>query len=189
MIERCGLSVPAHVEPNDDTHDMPGFQAYQAGELSDPEYFVQMADYLGFSIDDARRVHASMIIGPYPGVFELVQDLNADGLITGCLSNTNAPHWADLAISGRFPAVLAMKIRLASHEIDAVKPNPRAFEAFVQACGRTPGEIQLFDDSLANCLAAERLGWHALRIDSMGDPAAQMRRELVRNGLLAGVRS
>jgi HAD superfamily hydrolase (TIGR01509 family) len=104
--------------------------------------------------------------------------------VTGCLSNTNAPHWEELAHSHRFPAIRAMHHRLASFEIDASKPDPRAFKAFETATGCSGSEILLFDDSQANCDAAVWLGWQALRVDPHGNPAEQMRTELRRVGAL-----
>lgn len=129
------------------------------------------------------RVHCSMLIEPFPGIIEIVQELNDDGVITGCLSNTNAPHWHELAESGRFPAVLAMRIRLASHEIDAAKPDPRAFHAFAAASRCESSEIVLFDDSQANCDSAAQLGWTTFRIGHESDPASQIRDHLATLGL------
>jgi len=185
MLGRCGLPVPKHISQGDDIHKMPGFEAYQAGDLTDEQYVAGMARYIGgISIADAMRVHRSMIIDAYPGVFEIVEKLNDSGIITGCLSNTNAPHWEDLAESGRFPAITAMKVRLGSHMIGAAKPDPRAFRAFEAAVGCRSAEILLFDDSPVNCEAARGLGWNAKRIDATGDPARQMRSAL--NAFVSG---
>jgi len=160
MLERCGIPIPADILPTDNIHSMPGFDEYQAGDLTDDQYFEQLGKYLGgISSEDAQRVHLSMLIEPFPGVLEIVHQLNAKAIVTGCLSNTNAPHWHDLAESGRFPAIQAMRIRMASHLIDAAKPDPRAFECFLDACGLPPAQVLLFDDSQANCVAAAELGW------------------------------
>jgi putative hydrolase of the HAD superfamily len=176
MLRRAHLPVPAHIGEDDEIHAMPQFEAYQAGELTDAEYMRLLAAYLGgLPVGQAEEIHLSMLIEPYPGVLEIVEELNAAGIVTGCLSNTNAPHWQDLALNGRFPAVVAMKIKLASFAIDAAKPDSAAFRAFEQACGYAPEAIVLFDDSLINCQAAEALGWSALRIDPAADPARQMR--------------
>jgi len=173
------MPVPRHISDDGDIHLMPGFEEYQAGDLSDDEYIAAMARHIGgISLEDAMRVHRSMIIEPYPGVAEIVGELNEAGIVTGCLSNTNAPHWEDLAESGRFPAIDAMKVKLGSHMIGAAKPDPRAFHAFESACGCRPAEILLFDDSALNCEAARKLGWQALRIDPTSSPADQIREAL-----------
>src|SRR5437868_5047357 len=105
MLQRCGLPLPSHIKPQDDLHAMPQFDAYQAGDLTDEQYFAALAEYLFVSVADAERVHCSMLIKPFPRVLEVVQELNASGVITGCLSNTNAPHWHELVESNRFPAI------------------------------------------------------------------------------------
>lgn len=174
MLERCGLPVPPNIDRQDDLHCMPTFDAYQAGELTTEEYFHHLAQYMSISVGDAERVHCSMLIEPFPGVLEIVEGLNAKGIATGCLSNTNAPHWHELAVSGRFPAILAMKVRLASFEIDAAKPDPKAYATFEKAIGCPANEILLFDDSPSNCAAALARGWTAVRIDPNADPARQM---------------
>jgi HAD superfamily hydrolase (TIGR01509 family) len=186
MLERCGIQIPDYIRPGDDIHKMPTFEKYQAGELTDAQYLHDLAVYLGgLTFEQARAVHASMLIEPFPGVLEIVEELNETGMVTGCLSNTNAPHWVDLAESGRFPAIQAMQVRLASHLIDVAKPDPRAFTTFEEATWVEPSQILLFDDSHVNCQAARDLGWSAERIDPTGDTAGQMRRVLETLGALA----
>nr|HWA82851.1 HAD-IA family hydrolase [Fimbriimonadaceae bacterium] len=154
--------------------------------ISTDVYASRLGQYLGgLSAQEALRIHNSMLVEPFPGVLEIVEILNAGGFVTGCLSNTNAPHWEDLAMSGRFPAIVAMQIRLASFEIDASKPDPRAFAVFEAAAGSGSSEVLLFDDSHANVLAAEALGWSAVLIDPHGDPASQMLGALGRAGILS----
>jgi FMN phosphatase YigB (HAD superfamily) len=176
MLERNELPVPKHIQATDELHAMPGFDAFQTGEISTDEYFAALARYLGdISVPTAEQVHRSMLIEPFEGVLELVHELHEIGIKTGCLSNTNAPHWVELVDSGRFPAIQAMGTRVASFEIDLSKPDPRAFRAFEQAIECQPEEIVLFDDNLENCQTASQLGWEALKIDPKANPAGQMR--------------
>lgn len=179
ILERAGLPIPKNISPRTLLQDMPAFDPYQKGEMTDTQYFHELAVYLGVSTyEQAKKLHNSILIEPFPGVHELVLDLNAAGFVTGCLSNTNAPHWEDLAISGRFPAIVDMHVKLASFQIDAVKPDSTAYTAFEEAAAAEPAEILLFDDSLPNCLAALDLGWDAQHIDPNGDPASQMAERL-----------
>lgn len=182
MLVAAGLPVPDHVGPEDDLATMPGFEAFQSGAIDFEEYQAGVARHLRLSLEDAERVHRSMLIEPFAGVAELVDELRAQGLVVGCLSNTNAPHWAEMTQTERFPAIRAMDVRLASHEIRAAKPSPEAFRAFENACGTD--RVLLFDDGAENCAAAVRLGWQAMRIDPQRDPAAQMRRRLEAEGLV-----
>lgn len=184
MLIRAGYPVPSHISPADLVTAMPQFEAFQDGMISVEEYAAALGEYLGgLSAEVGLRVHNSMLVEPFPGVLEVVEELNSRGIATGCLSNTNAPHWEDLARSGRFPAIMAMPIRLASFEINASKPDSRAFAAFETAAHALPPEILLFDDSIPNIDAARELGWRAVPIDPLGDPAAQMRSALAVAGL------
>lgn len=176
MLARAGLPVPDHVGAEDGLATMPGFEAFQAGAIDFDAYRAGMARHLSLSADQAERVHRSMLIEPFPGVAELVRELGERGFVTGCLSNTNAPHWAEMTGTDRFPAIRGMEVRLASHEIRAAKPSPEAFRAFAEACGTD--QVLLFDDSAENCAAAIALGWQATRIDPDRDPARQMRSRL-----------
>jgi FMN phosphatase YigB (HAD superfamily) len=179
MLERNELPVPAHIQPTDELHAMPGFDAFQTGEISTDQYFAALATYLGdISVSRAEQVHRSMLIEPFEGVLELVYELHDRSIKTGCLSNTNAPHWVELVDSGRFPAIQAMGTRVASFEIDLSKPDPRAFRAFEEAIDCQPDEIVLFDDNLENCQTASQLGWTVLKIDPKANPAGQMRQFL-----------
>ncbi|HVT11096.1 MAG TPA: HAD-IA family hydrolase [Fimbriimonadaceae bacterium] len=186
MLERAGYSVPDYISPADPVTAMPGFEAFQDGTITTIEYATRLGEYLGgLSADEALRIHNSMLVEPFAGVLEIVHDLNGRGFVTGCLSNTNAPHWEDLAKSGRFPAIVAMQVQLASFAIDASKPDPRAFAAFETAAGSSPSEVILFDDSLLNVQAAEGLGWSAVLIDPHGDPASQTLEALRGRGILS----
>lgn len=175
MLRRCGIPVPPHVREDDDLHAMPQFERYQASEIDDERYLGLLADYLGIEGREAARVHRSMLIEPFPGVLEIVESLNARGIVTGCLSNTNALHWEVLLT---YPAIVAMQVRLASFVIEASKPADRSFQAFEEAAGVGAGEILLFDDSAANVRASRARGWSAALIDPHHDPSAQIQRAL-----------
>lgn len=179
ILERLDLPIRAGIHPHDDLTAMPDFDKYQAGVMTDDEYYVALASYLGgFSIDDAKRVHAAIIIEAFPGVLDIVQDLNSRGLITGCLSNTNAPHWQEMYTPGRLPAFTALQVHVASFNISASKPHPAAFRAYEVAANCAPSEILYFDDYAHNVVGAEQVGWTAHRIDPLANPAAQMREKL-----------
>lgn len=184
MLTRAGYPVPAYISPTDLVTAMPEFEPFQDGAISLDEYLERLGAYFGgLTPEEGLRIHNSMLVEPFPGVLEIVEDLNARGFVTGCLSNTNAPHWEHMLWSGRFPAIMAMPIRVASFEINASKPESRAFAAFETATHSLPSEILLFDDSVPNIDAARELGWQAVPIDPRGDPASQMTAALRAAGL------
>jgi FMN phosphatase YigB (HAD superfamily) len=184
MLTRAGYPVPKNICPTDELSAFAEFEPYQAGEIDSAAYLTGLARYIGgLSVEEAKRIHASMLIEPFPGILEIVQTLNRAGIVTGCLSNTNELHWHELSASGRFPAIVAMNVKIASFEIDAAKPNAEAYIAFQKAVARPSGEILLFDDNDPNCRAAQALGWRACHIDPLADPARQVSMELDLVGL------
>jgi putative hydrolase of the HAD superfamily len=52
-----------------------------------------------------------------------------------------------------------------SSEVGAIKPEAKVYEIAQQRAGVPPEEILLIDDSRANLMAAEKLGWHVLWFD------------------------
>lgn len=156
---------------------------YQQGEMDEDAYLLRLGDDLGISPERAREAHATMLEGDYVGARALVEELNAAGVHTACLSNTNALHWVTLTNPDRHPAIAALERRIASFEIKFSKPRP---EAFMAVTNRYP-DVEckfFFDDSIDNVIAARNMGWEAHRVDPDGDPPALMRRILVEAGVL-----
>ena len=52
-----------------------------------------------------------------------------------------------------------------SSEVAAIKPEAKIYEIAQERAGCQPTEILLVDDSRANLMAAEKLGWHVLWFD------------------------
>ena len=160
------------------------FSDYQSGLLSDEAYLAFVARQFGVTPEEARRIHNLILIEPYQDSLDLVRDIEAAGLVTGCLSNTNAIHWHEMVFTDRFPAVSRLQCKTASHLVGASKPDPAIYRAFEDATGLSPGEIVNFDDSWAYVEAANTAGWCSTRVDPVSDPVAQMRETLQTLGLL-----
>lgn len=159
-------------------------EGYQSNSLGDDEYLELLGSFLTLgSPEEARRAHDYVVKETYPGAVELIEELNAAGVMTGCLSNTNKLHW-DALLSGRFPIVDALRIRLASHELAKNKPDPEVYERFEEAAGVDPWDIVYFDDTPGHVEAGRRRGWRSYLIDPADDPVAQMRRALESEMLL-----
>lgn len=173
--KRAGVTISPDVSANTRLWDVPFFLAYEGGELDDAAYFRELADYLGgISPADAERVHNHIMMEPYSMVDQIVIQLNDQGYITACLSNTNEPHWHDMFHSGRFPANEALQVRMASHLVGAAKPDAQAFEAFEAEVGASGAEIAYFEDSPPNIAAASSRGWQTFLIDPEQPTAIQI---------------
>jgi HAD superfamily hydrolase (TIGR01509 family) len=160
-------------------------EVFQRGDMSEEEFYPVLKDFLGVESDEAAaNILNYVLYEPYPGTLELIEDMNDLGIITACLSNTNAPHWAEMHNSGRFPNFNALKLRLASQELRLDKPDPAIFRAFEDAAKSMPQEIVFFDDTEEHVEAARERGWKAHWIDHTGDTAEQMEILLVGEGVL-----
>lgn len=156
------------------------------GLLDVDAFHAQMHALLGGRVAraDLQRVHERWIVGEYPGAAALVDELNAAGLATACLSNTDPLHWAWM--ERHSPAFRSIRSRHASHLMGMAKPEAGIFSAFADRVGARPGDIALFDDLQPNVEAARKAGWQAFRIDHLGDTAAQMRGIMRSIGLPVG---
>lgn len=168
-----------------DLTEMAHFAPYQAGGIGGDQYYAELANYLGLSsAAQAEAAHNGILVAPYERTEDLVASLHGAGLRTGCLSNTNEPHWNAMATSGRFPAIAALQCPVLSHVAKLEKPDERFFRHFEATVGAEPSQIVYFDDLVENVEAGLDCGWRAYRIDPNGDTAAQMRAVLSREGVL-----
>ena len=154
--------------------DFPAFNAFQATEISESQYLQALAAFVGVSVDRAIDVHVGILCDQYPGVEDVVNGLKAAGIRTGCLSNTNAAHWTTMTETDRFAAIARLDYRAGSHELGYAKPDPRAFQAYIDKFGLQGAEIIYFDDSSTNVEAARQFGWQAHVVDPLADPPAQI---------------
>lgn len=154
---------------------------YEKGQIACEVYWRAISEAIGgaYSPGEVERVHSSWIIDHYAGMAELIDRLSRhEGVQTACLSNTNACHWRQMNEGHHSAAVPRLRHRVASHLINAAKPDELAYRIVEECTGAAPGEIVFFDDMPENIEAALRRGWRAHRIDHTGDTAAQVREHL-----------
>jgi FMN phosphatase YigB (HAD superfamily) len=174
-----GVGLPSGGAPEGPFHRFDALDPYQEGAIGLEGYLDRLRSHLGLDTsEEALRAHNGILIEEYPGVLDVVMGLKAGGIFTACLSNTNEPHFEELVSSGRFPAIEALDLQMASHAIGANKPDAAIYEAFEVAAGASGREIAFFDDSQTNVDAAMDRGWRATRIDPEAGPAKQMRAAL-----------
>ncbi|MDU0479743.1 HAD family phosphatase [Staphylococcus chromogenes] len=135
---------------------------YDAGRVSDEEYWASMQRELGlapFDYEEARRADFDGWLAPDEEMIQFVLGLKQDGHRVGLLSNipkglaaeVRAQHtWLD-----KFDSV-AM-----SCEIGAEKPSAAAYEIALDMLGTKAEDTHFFDDNQANVVAAQRAGLQA----------------------------
>lgn len=176
---RAGIPISRAEAGRSRLAELEGFEPYQARQIGLQEYLQQLRLYLGLNTtEEALSVHQGILMEPYPGTLELVDALHAHGFRTGCLSNTNAPHWALLRSPDHYPAIAALQSAMASHEVGLGKPDPAIFRTFEATFGVNASEVLFFDDHPANVAAAKACGWDAYEVDPTGDPPTFARERL-----------
>ena len=174
-----------HIKKLGPLDKLKAFDAYQAGILSYDQYCHELAVFLGgLSAQQADTAHRAILHEPYPGYTSIIQTLYQQELVVGCLSNTNQPHW-DNFFNGLLSEIEPyVSVRVASHEVEANKPDLLMFEAFEKEVELQGPEIVFFDDAEVNVKAAQSMGWRAFLIDPFGSPADQARNQLEGLGLI-----
>jgi putative hydrolase of the HAD superfamily len=146
----------------------------------------ELAPLRGVQPADIVRIQNIYLRGPYPGATELIDDLNAAGVQTACLSNTSDSHWR-MMTNPSDPNYLPLERlthRFASHLIGIRKPDAGIYEHVERTTRLAPESILFFDDLEANVAAARERGWRAHQVRTDADPIAQASRHLRDMGLL-----
>ena len=155
---------------------------WDSGLIDLAQFAREIGPLRNISAEDVIRIHDAYLLGPFDGAAKLIDELNASGLKTACLSNTNAGHWQLMNARGgpNFLPLDRMTYRFASHLIGCCKPDERIYRHVEEQTGVRGREIMFFDDRGENVDAAQRRGWRGHVIEIGADPIAQVRRHLAR---------
>jgi FMN phosphatase YigB (HAD superfamily) len=146
-----------------------------------------------YTREEVTRIHHCWTRGEYSGALELVEELNARGVVTACLSNTNHAHWKRLvhhdgekALFGEpeYPAVTRLRHAHASHLHGLAKPDPAFYREFEAKTGHRGKAVLFFDDLIENVEAARSIGWRAERVEPTVETVPQIRALLTTYGVL-----
>jgi FMN phosphatase YigB (HAD superfamily) len=160
---------------------------YDIGQIDLEAFAREAAPHSGLAPQDLVRMQGCFLLGAFPGVTELIDDLSRAGVRTACLSNTSDHHWR-MMHDPQCPAYLPLDrldYRFASHLLRLRKPGDAIYAHVEQTAGVPGGAIVFFDDLPENVDAAKARGWHAYRVDPASDnPIPQIRRWLAGHGVL-----
>jgi putative hydrolase of the HAD superfamily len=179
-----GIEIdPRELSADEEARAAEIIRRFDCGVIDERGFAREIGPLRGLSVEQMLAVNDAYLLGPYPGVNELIDELHARGLTTACLSNTNGNHWRMMRDPGNsnFLPLERLTHRFASHLIGCCKPDSAIYEHVERATGMRGGQVLFFDDAAANVEAARGRGWHAELIYNDGDPIAQVRRHLVRH--------
>lgn len=117
---------------------------------------------------------AESIIGPIAGTVDILRALQAAGYALFGLSNW-AQEKFELA-RRKYDLFDCFDDILISSTVNLVKPDPRIFEIFLKRIGRRAEECVYIDDSAANVVTADRLGFITIHFTSPAQLAAELDR-------------
>lgn len=132
------------------------------GVMTLDDFNTELAKRLGIDKVEWQKYYLETA-EPIPEMHELV-NWAAEHYKIGILTNTMPGLVKAMKESGQLPNA-AYDVIIDSSEIGAIKPEARIYEAAQERAGCPADEILLIDDSRANLMAAEKLGWHVLWFD------------------------
>ncbi|WP_257310374.1 HAD family hydrolase [Geothrix fuzhouensis] len=153
----CG-QPPEVLEQLIQSSDLPA--TYESGAITSQEFLAGMSSLCGHTLSEDTFVPAfTDIFTPITPTFELIRRLKPRYRL-GLVSNTNPWH-ADRVIRTTevFPLFDAVTL---SHEVRALKPDPRIFEDALAKLGLPPEACVFIDDIPAFAAAATTLGMHGI---------------------------
>jgi glucose-1-phosphatase len=150
---------------------------YESGQVTRQQFYEQIRDAVGFrGTPEEFGGYFADIFAEMPAMIALHADLRRREFKTYIFSNTN-----DLAIEhvGRnFPFFQNFDGYIYSHEIGAMKPDAKIYEAMEKMCGRGGADIIYLDDRLENIQAGAARGWRAILHETPEKSRAAMERIL-----------
>jgi FMN phosphatase YigB (HAD superfamily) len=131
------------------------------GQLSTDQYINLLNKALRFGLEREEMIalRLKVIQGEDENVLEIIRLLCA-GRRVACFSNTHAIHWNHM--TANYQSLKLFHRTIASHLIQAAKPDAEAFAIACRELEAEPGECLLIDDALGNVEAARAAGWHAI---------------------------
>jgi len=144
---------------------------FERGKLA-PEAFARgFVEEWGLEIGEAAfaELFASWVTGFFEGATGVIEALRARHHV-GCLSNTNAIHWARLAgISSIFDSCFP------SHVTGFLKPDREAYQYALRKLDARAHDVYFFDDLAPNVAAAREIGMNAFRVSDFAALTARLR--------------
>jgi 2-haloacid dehalogenase len=138
---------------------------YESGRLNRQEFYSAIRDAIGFQGDVVEfGGYFADIFSEIPEMIALHAELRQKGFKTYIFSNTN-----DLAVEHvrrGFPFFADFDGYICSHEVGAMKPLPKIYEAMEKLCGRSGADLVYLDDRAENVAAGSARGWRAILHES-----------------------
>lgn len=132
------------------------------GEMTITEFNKTLSEQLNLPEVDWLDYYLEAV-DPIPEMRELVE-WTSENYYVGLLSNI-MPGFINKMLELKILPNVKYDSIIDSSEVSAIKPEQKIFEIACEKTGVKPNEILLIDDSRANIMAAEKMGWHVMWFD------------------------
>ncbi len=145
---------------------------YETGRITTDQFFGQIQKLTGYSGTlDEFAVAFGDIFSPIHEMIGWQARLKSRGIPTFIFSNTN--ELAIRHITGAFPFFSGFDQYIYSHEVGAMKPDSKIYEAVETATNRTGKQILYIDDKAENIEGGRSRGWHTIHHVTTKETLAQ----------------
>jgi putative hydrolase of the HAD superfamily len=148
-------------------------RAFERGDCSPEDFAAGVVADWALAITPAEFLtgFTHWIRGPYPGAAELVAAVRSV-VPVGCLSNTNALHWAEHRHVVDF--VDDLDHRFLSFELGLLKPDRDLFDRIAELVPVPPDRVLFLDDNTMNVDGAIAAGFRAARTQGVAEARAAL---------------
>ncbi len=136
------------------------YDAFERGQITEADFLREVNQVLKSPLDTASFLKwwNSILIGPVPGVPELLRELEKNTRLFG-LTNTSLTHWHYLKENYRWLDPLTEIF--ASFHFGMRKPESEIYLQTCERMGTKPSEVLFIDDRSENVEAARAVGMMA----------------------------
>lgn len=176
MSERCGLA-PEEVRARLVADGL--VREFECGRMDSRQFHRRVAQLLDSDVDfdEFREIWFSIFLPETLVPDTLLEQLHRRYRMV-LLSNTNPLHFE--LIRERYPILRHFDVFVLSYEAGAMKPEPRIYEAAVNAAGCAPQECFFTDDIPEYVEAARKMGIDAVLFEG----AEKLEQDLRARGVL-----
>jgi glucose-1-phosphatase len=149
-------------------------QRFETGLVEAPDFVAELSALIGLNADYPTfcRIWSSIFL-PEPLIpDEMLEAIHRKYRLV-LLSNTNSIHFE--MIRATYPLIRHFDALVLSHEVKAMKPDPRIYQAAIAAARCEPGECFFTDDIAAYVEGAIRVGIDAVPFRSRTQIEGEMR--------------
>ena len=141
------------------------FQEASLGRCSADAAWAAIATSLGWPAERVDEFLERFFAGDRidEALVRLIRELRARGYLLGLLSNAPPGRAASFSPAGRWGMEGLFDAQVFSHQVGALKPDPRTYQAILTALGVKAQEALFVDDSPANVAGARAAGMVAVR--------------------------